>query len=194
MLVYPNLKDKQEFSYSRLAPTTFPMLGKKAVDLLKTKAVDMKPAGVMSLDWSSKLSLARRSKIKWLYPTHNPDLDEVFDVVNIFMDSVARQYGFKIKTVDALQLTKYNIGDHFGWHWDNSNPGDRRILSVSIPLQNAKIGGNLKFDCYEPARRGQELTDKIGCGTFFPTFIKHKVTPVLLGERISLVAWAEEQT
>ena len=84
---------------------------------------------------------------------------------------------------DRLQLTRYEMGGHFVWHPDYVKGRNERSLSVSIVLNSAFSGGEFEFKyCDVP-----EL--KTGDAIFFDSKKWHRVTPVILGERYSLVGW-----
>lgn len=181
-------------SLSRLAPYACPMIGFHQVDKLLAKATDMEPAGLWNNDHSTRYSMGRRSDIKWLYRNREHDLWEEFDRIDRYFDAVADMYGFKVKPITYMQLARYRPGGWFNWHYDNAVPGDKRLLTVSIELKHATLGGGLEFDCYKEGipQNFNVWSEGIGCGTFFPCYLKHKAKRVYLGERIAAVAWAEE--
>lgn len=182
------------FTLSRLAPYACPIFGFHQVNKLLSKATDMEKAGLWNNDGSTRYSQGRRSSIKWLHRETEHDLAPEFDRLDKYMQVVAEEYGFKVKPIQYLQLAKYGPLDWFNWHYDNAVPGDKRLLTVSIELQRATLGGGLEFDCYkEGIPRNFDLwSEGIGCGTFFPCYLKHKAKRVYWGERIAAIAWAEE--
>lgn len=117
-------------------------------------------------------------------------------------------WNFDISRFEKPQFTIYNKNQHYNWHQDNNlkdnemkyAKGFIRKLSMSIVLsepENYK-GGDLQFDTrnsipQKPGEKSKVITAKeaLGKGTVivFPSFVWHRVTPVLKGTRYSLVVW-----
>lgn len=96
--------------------------------------------------------------------------------------------------VEQIQLAIYNgTGDvkgHYGWHHDIGHRGQTasRRLSVTVQLTNQRDyrGGELEmYFTLGP----QNVTKQQGIAILFPSFIPHRVRPVLKGIRYSLVCW-----
>ena len=88
-----------------------------------------------------------------------------------------------------LQLIQYKAGDFFDWHLDfGAGEISARKLSITIQLSdsNEYEGGDLQFMVNH-----QVVTAPRDRGTaiIFPSFIQHRVTPVRVGERRSIVGW-----
>jgi PKHD-type hydroxylase len=90
-----------------------------------------------------------------------------------------------------LQFTEYGPGGHYLWHVD-VGPGKNifRKLSFSVQLSSPAtyIGGKLQF------LRGhyrRTASTELGSLTIFPSFMLHRVKPVLFGRRYSLVGWVQ---
>lgn len=138
----------------------------------------------------------RRSNIRWI--THsNEDFKEVFSFVERkFHEANAGAFGVDINYLPQLQFTEYDskVVGHYDWHedvfWESNNVYDRK-LSMVIQLTDPSQyeGGELELQVHEPPNQ----TDLKRRGTIivFPSFIKHRVTPVTAGLRNSLVAWME---
>jgi PKHD-type hydroxylase len=109
----------------------------------------------------------------------------------LVMSANQNKYQYEIDFFEALQLAKYEENMHYNWHAD-LGPGvmGNRKLSVTVQLSSPDDyeGGELLLDvqAIEPFVAPKE----IGSVTVFPSFLKHKVTPVTKGTRYSLVAWA----
>ena len=101
-------------------------------------------------------------------------------------------YNFNIDLEDhVVQLTKYNQqGNWYGWHRDShflfrqNSEYTQRKLSCSILLKEAEDGGILDT---EVGTHG--YNHRPGSVIVFPSFLKHMVTPIVKGERISIVSW-----
>ena len=99
-----------------------------------------------------------------------------------------------VQHISPIQYTIYKKGQHYNWHYDVINhwtPYTRKIsgiLMLSDPDEYE--GGNLLIDkVYDTPPDRDELREK-GTMLVFPSFVRHKVTPVTKGVRRSLVAWA----
>ena len=105
---------------------------------------------------------------------------------------------------EAMQFTKYNKGQFYGWHYDSwIDPYQNntiRKLSVTICLSDEKDfeGGDLEFaiqdsNAREPLKKILRTCHEVrkkGSLIVFPSFLWHRVTPVTKGTRYSLVIWS----
>lgn len=88
-----------------------------------------------------------------------------------------------------LQLTRYSEGDFFDWHLDfGAGEISARKLSITIQLsdEDEYEGGDLQFMI------NNKIVDaprKKGTIVIFPSFIMHRVTPIIKGTRQSIVGW-----
>jgi len=109
-------------------------------------------------------------------------------------------WNFEIDQAESIQFTHYKKNQHYNWHCDTWNKpyenGRIRKLSVTVSLTDPKNyeGGNLEFETFD-ARSGKkylyvcnEIKPK-GSIVIFPSFLRHRVTPVTKGLRNSLVMW-----
>jgi PKHD-type hydroxylase len=90
---------------------------------------------------------------------------------------------------DGIQFTKYHgDGGHYDWHADIGETVPHRKISVVIQLSDETDyeGGNLQFNI-GPAFPHAPKTK--GTMVVFPTYMLHRVTPVVDGLRMSLVSW-----
>ena len=129
----------------------------------------------------------RSSKICWISDQWIKDLlwkyvknvNEINFHVNVYNNS-------------EIQFTEYRSEEngHYDWHhdvnWSSENNFARKIsVTVQLSDENEYEGGNFEFD---------EIKTNInfksqGTILIFPSYLRHKVTPVKLGIRRSLVAW-----
>ena len=98
-------------------------------------------------------------------------------------------YGF----TEKLQFTEYEgQGSHYDWHPDIGPNTTKRKLSIVVQLSDEKDyeGGELLINT------GQLLipSKKQGTVILFPSFLMHKVEPLLSGNRYSLVSWISGNT
>lgn len=90
---------------------------------------------------------------------------------------------------DNLQYTTYyGNGGHYDWHADLGPNMSNRKLSVVLQLSDSDeyVGGDLQMNF------GHEISSvprQKGLICFFPSFVLHRVSPLISGERRSLVTW-----
>ena len=88
-----------------------------------------------------------------------------------------------------LQYAMYEEGDHYNWHADQTIPyedGTIRQLSFTIQLTDDYEGGIFE---YNNSGSVVSVTPKLGSLYIFPSFVRHRVTPITEGCRVSLVGW-----
>jgi PKHD-type hydroxylase len=129
--------------------------------------------------------------------THNAWIEKnetnlwLFDKMLALVMAANKQFQYEVDFFEALQLAKYEEGMHYDWHAD-LGPGlmGNRKLSVTVQLSSPDDyeGGELHLDCQN--KEDFIAPKEIGSVTVFPSFMKHKVTPVTKGTRYSLVVWA----
>ncbi len=106
-------------------------------------------------------------------------------------------FGFSIDSLNDVQYTIYHgtSNDKYDWHidtfWGNGTPYDRKIsLVIQLTDPSEYEGGEFQFDP-EIAQPNPDEIKARGSVIAFPSFIRHRVTPVTSGTRRSLVAWIE---
>jgi len=103
--------------------------------------------------------------------------------------NVQAGWNFNIETMEPVQIGKYVDGGHYDWHIDTGKPQKeiQRKLSISILLNDPSEfdGGEFEFKNNDD---GNILTAQ-GDIVVFPSFLKHRVTPVTSGVRYSAVTW-----
>jgi len=150
------------------------------------------------------LKTKRDSNIVWI------DENWIYKEVHPFIRQANTQAGWNYEWnhSEPCQFTKYDKGQHYGWHsdswfkpYDQSNTpshGKIRKLSVTLSLSDEKDykGGELEFDLrnLDPdIKRNTMLCKEIkpkGSLVVFPSFVWHRVKPVTKGSRYSLVIWS----
>ena len=126
---------------------------------------------------------------------HYPEHDTI-------LPRIGRDYFYKLNNefwkydlgdVFEFQLIKYNIGGNYDWHSDygiSERPGLIRKLSMSIQLTPPEEyhGGELSVVDY--GNLTHNIPTDLGTVIVFDSKLPHKVWPVVWGQRISLVGWA----
>ena len=132
-------------------------------------------------------SALRRSTIGWV-------TDE--DVKSLLWSFVSRaneaSFDVDVTPQADVQFTSYFASEHghYDWHHDiyrnEQGPLDRK-LSVTIPLSDPASyeGGIFEFDEVKTTADFAAL----GSVLVFPSYLRHRVSPVTKGVRHSLVAW-----
>jgi PKHD-type hydroxylase len=136
-----------------------------------------------------KVDSIRRALVKWIEPTISEQV--LFQKLAGVVNSLNTQFfGFDLEGFEEpLQLTNYRAEDKGMYDWHSDGGGImRRKLSLVMQLTDPKKyeGGELKLLTHDGEKTANK---KEGSITVFPSWIRHKVTPVTKGSRQSLVAW-----
>ena len=138
----------------------------------------------------------RRSEVRWLTYL-NEDFVSLFNNLSRLFHKVnLEHFGFDLSYLPNLQFTTYKAEDlgHFSWHddifWLTSNFYQRK-LSLVIQLTDPEEYEGGEFEFAEHQISNREEFKKKGSVLIFPSFLRHRVTPVIKGTRKSLVAWME---
>jgi PKHD-type hydroxylase len=131
----------------------------------------------------------RRSKVRWL-DRNDAQLSSIFYRLQTFTEKAnAEVFGFDLRTFPKLQFAEYRSSEegHFDWHIDNNWTGNNemgRKLSVVVMLSNPADfeGGTFELNQGAPALAQGDVVA-------FPSFHRHRVTPVTRGIRRSMAAW-----
>ncbi len=135
----------------------------------------------------------RRSKVRWL-KRNDPTLFHFFArITQLAEQANGNGFGFDLRGYKEVQFTEYDAGDdgHYDWHEDNAWTAgyatERKmsmVLQLTAPEEYA--GGQLDLQ-RDPLPEGGFAPQ--GSVIFFPSFNRHRVTPVTRGKRYSLVTW-----
>lgn len=137
----------------------------------------------------------RKSAVRWLR-RDDPVLLNLYNRIDYMVRrSNAEVFGFDIDYNHEVQGTEYpaSIGGKYDWHEDNTwvpqngKVFDRKISVVLqlSPKENYK-GGRLEL---ERDNLKEDQFNNVGDLIIFPSFLRHRVTPVTEGVRYSLVTW-----
>lgn len=146
---------------------------------------------VGSLNGDAKKEV-RDSDVAWIHPDEHSHwlferLGQITSTIN------HQQFMYDIEGVDALQYTKYNIDQHYTWHWDVDfgwQNFQRKISAVMMLTGPEEYeGGELEVCNNGNFEDTAILKPKKGDIVFFASWMPHRVKPVTSGERKSLVMW-----
>jgi PKHD-type hydroxylase len=140
-----------------------------------------------------KNSEVRKSQIYWLPKTHH--FEPIYQkIMNLVGQCNKEFFSFTITSLqENLQYTEYDESyqGRYDWHFDiGEGPLNcARKLSVSIQLSDPSEyeGGELQFSL--DGDRTVVAEKERGTMVIFPSYLRHRVTPVTKGTRRSLVTW-----
>ena len=142
----------------------------------------------------------RKCKLSWLAYDETVDYNrKLYSILWDIGKYYALQMGvnnWKIEHIESIQYTSYDVGDHYNWHIDShARPYDNgliRKLSFTLCLSDDYKGGTFEL-CKPNPKPEKHLYKKFdlkkGSMIIFPSFVWHKVNPVLEGVRKTLVGW-----
>ena len=159
-------------------------------DLSKKDLKDLKKTRDSNITWLND---------RWIYKEIQPYIHRANKLAG---------WNFNWDFSESCQFTKYKLNQFYDWHCDSwPNPynspenlnvhGKIRKLSVTCSLSDPKDykGGELEFDFRNTGpkekpsiRKCNEILPK-GSLVVFPSFVWHRVKPVIKGNRYSLVIW-----
>ena len=132
----------------------------------------------------------RSSQVCWV---DDSNVYELMDGLVAFANSKC-EWNLDVNFMEPFQLTKYETGDFYDWHIDESNwsigkrPENRiRKISFTILLNDEFEGG--EFILYTSEKK--EIPLKKKDIILFHADTPHKVNPITSGVRKSLVGWVQ---
>jgi PKHD-type hydroxylase len=152
----------------------------------------------IGVDGSTENNNYRRSKIRWVPKAGN---EVSTNITNLLWNTAAEvnrnHFGLDINFLNDIQYATYygSTFDKYDWDedvfWANPTMNHRKI-SVIIQMSDPSEyeGGNVELDPTIVQPDPQALKQK-GAMLIFPSFLRHRVTPVTSGVRSSLVSWIE---
>jgi PKHD-type hydroxylase len=170
----------------------------------KSKTEETARVGTKNKITKKDLKKQRNSNIVWMND------DWIYNEILPYVVQANKNAGWNFQTdySESCQFTKYGPQQFYDWHedaWpepykspDINFDGKIRKLSVTVSLSDPKeyVGGKLEFvhPMGGAPNKGKiiqckEILPK-GSLVVFPSFIKHRVTPVTKGIRYSLVIWS----
>jgi PKHD-type hydroxylase len=97
-------------------------------------------------------------------------------------------WNYDLNSCSQIQIGKYEQHGKYDWHMDNDFKGNFnnsvRKLSISILLNDDFEGGKFEFK-----KQDLDVNLKKGSILVFPSYLEHRVAPVISGVRYSAVAW-----
>ena len=131
----------------------------------------------------------RTSHISWIPFKKMADMYK--DIESIMKTTNGNHFGFDgMQITEMAQYTEYPEGGFYDWHIDSDincahEPPVRKIsMTCLLSPENEFEGGDL-----EVMSEGKVAKLKQGQIVFFASFVRHRVKPVIKGNRKSLVMW-----
>ena len=131
----------------------------------------------------------RTSHISWI--PFKKMIDMYKDIESTMKTTNGNHFGFDGMTISEMaQYTEYPQGGFYEWHVDNDvnfkhEPPVRKISMTCLLSPESEFeGGDLEL-----GKPGNIAKLKQGHAIFFASFVNHRVTPVITGNRKSLVMW-----
>ena len=131
----------------------------------------------------------RTSHISWIPFKKMPEMYSIIE--KIMKATNGNHFGFDGMTItEPAQYTEYPEGGFYDWHVDNDvnmqhEPPVRKIsMTLLLSSESDFEGGDLEL-----MSEGKIGKLKQGQAIFFASFIRHRVKPVIRGNRKSLVMW-----
>ena len=142
--------------------------------------------GIVSGEVDTK---TRTSHISWIPFSKMNDMYK--DIEKIMKTTNGNHFGFDgMQITELAQYTEYPEGGFYEWHVDNDvnmahEPPVRKISMTCLLSPESEFeGGDLEL-----MAEGKVAKLKQGHAIFFASFIRHRVNPVIRGNRKSLVMW-----
>tara|TARA_Y100001938_G_C8094118_1_gene437001 strand:+ start:3365 stop:3961 length:597 start_codon:yes stop_codon:yes gene_type:complete len=130
----------------------------------------------------------RTTKVSWIY--QQPEYKWLYEKV-MFKMVEANSHMWNLDVFgyyEAFQYAIYTQGSHYDWHIDTGPGKFVRKISASLQLSDGSeyVGGDLII---KNGRDEIPVDRTRGSLIVFPSTSLHKVTPIVSGQRESLVIW-----
>jgi PKHD-type hydroxylase len=104
--------------------------------------------------------------------------------------NINANWNYSVDKAEGVQLTEYGQKGHYDWHEDwnpfDGKPLIRKLSVVCLLTDPSEFeGGDFEFKSHN----GGVVPLKKGSVVVFPSFLSHRVAPVISGKRISAVTW-----
>lgn len=140
----------------------------------------LKPGKVIN-----NLNNIRKSSVSFI-----PSIDIIDDKLKEVLKSLIKIKGYEATGLGPYQFSEYKIGEFYDWHIDSSKEEEYRdrYCSIVIQLNDEYDGGYLQLK-EENGDNIIQLEKGVGMMHVFYSNIIHRVTPVTVGARYSIVNW-----
>ena len=133
----------------------------------------------------------RKSTISWIKDK------SIENILSGAIETYNKIWNYSLTEYEPFQYTVYKQNDFYDWHIDTHNKsyanGLIRKLSFTLLLNEDYEGGEFEICIPSPKTEKHRFIkiDNKQTGTMivFPSFVWHKVNPIIKGIRKSLVGW-----
>lgn len=153
-------------------------------------------AKIIGTQDDNELDKIRKSKVHFY--SRNEKTSWIFEKFNSIITIINENYyNYNLNGYSDFQYTEYHAVEQgkYDWHMDmlhgQSTPNTTRKLSVVMCLSDPEKdfeGGDFEINVGSE-NESEKITMKKGRMIFFPSYIIHRVKPVTLGIRKSIVIW-----
>jgi len=140
---------------------------------------------------AEKNNKIRKNKVSWLNE-HDISLAWLYKkIIQALKEINDNVYKFNIYGLtEEIQFTQYTeINDHYDWHTDSGPNTNPRKLSIVIQLSDPKDYEGCELTFLNQTDEFTKELKKQGSLIIFPSYLAHKVIPLIKGKRYSLVCW-----
>ena len=176
---------------SLVVETTGPLFTPKQCKMI-IEAGRLEPrinAEVGSIKGPTHDTKTRTSHISWIPFKKMPEMYK--DIEKTIKATNGNHFGFEgVQITELAQYTEYPEGGFYDWHIDSDiecskEPPVRKISMTCLLSHESEFeGGDLEI-----VSEGKVAKIKQGQAVFFASFIRHRVKPIIRGNRKSLVMW-----
>ena len=169
----------------------------KKIDLGRIHSFDKNDFKNLNKNQKSNMKKIRNSHVtflndKWLHKTLNQ---------YVFLANKNSKWNYQIDYSEPVQFSKYKKNQHYDFHSDSSSTdldqfNKIRKLSLVVCLSDSKKyeGGDFEFQFRNNTDpkiiTPVPILKKQGTVIVFPSYLYHRVKPIIKGTRYSLVMWA----
>jgi len=134
----------------------------------------------------------RDTKLNWESP-----MSPIGCILQSYIYQANKQAGwdYNISHMEKIQMCKYDRKGFYDWHIDTCPPDAHEIqrkISIVAMLSNRDDfhGGDLEIkNLTDYGYEQNTIKLKQGSIVCFPSYLEHRVTPVLYGQRYTAVGW-----
>lgn len=148
------------------------------------------PKEIATVNYNESDDDIRRSEIAWIPNEGNTKW--IYERLGEYVTAANKDMGWDFDLAGMFEDIQYSIyfdnGGHYDWHSDIGPNTTHRKISMSLQLSTPDEyeGGNLQFNLGPSILTAD---NEVGSLIIFPSYLLHRVTPVVSGVRRSLVIW-----
>jgi PKHD-type hydroxylase len=133
----------------------------------------------------------RKNTLSWLN-SNDPEAAWIYQRLTDAVNTINAQFWeYRLDYIEVLQYTIYNqLDDHYQGHVDMMLSGlHHRKLSFSLQLDDPATYEGCDLEMSDGSETWISTIRKQGTFIAFPSWLRHRVTPLTAGSRHSVVGW-----